>query len=70
MEHPLTIYRTLAGQTMEAFAASIGVSKASVSKWEAGLAMPRRLQLDKISSVTNGCVAPVDFWQFYYFWGR
>ncbi|RBO89284.1 helix-turn-helix domain-containing protein [Pseudochrobactrum asaccharolyticum] len=51
---------------MEAFASSIGVSKASISKWEAGVAMPRRSQLEKIVAVTNGCVTPHDFLQFYY----
>lgn len=68
MEHPLTTYRTLTGLTMDAFAVSIGVSKASISKWEAGVAMPRRSQIEKVVTATDGCVTAQDFGQFYYVW--
>lgn len=55
---------------MAAFAVSIGVSKAAISKWEAGVAMPRRSQLEKVLSATNGCVTPQDFGNYYYVWGK
>ncbi|WP_376709105.1 helix-turn-helix transcriptional regulator [Pseudochrobactrum lubricantis] len=70
MKHPLSTYRALSDQTMEAFAATIGVTKATISKWEAGVAMPRKAQIEKIVAVTGGCVTSLDLWNFYYDWGQ
>lgn len=58
--HPLTRYRNANGLTLDAFAALIGASKGSVSKWERGLAEPRPKYRRLIADVTNGQVAPAD----------
>ena len=54
---------------MEVFASTIDVTKATISKWESGAAMPRKAQIEKIVAVTDGCVTALDLWNFYYEWG-
>lgn len=62
-EHPLTQFRTEAGQTLEEFGKLIGATKSTVSKWENGLAVPRRAYVAKIAEITKGKVTPADFYE-------
>lgn len=61
MTHPLTAYRKRNGLTLEAFGKLVGAAKGTVSKWEAGDAMPRRPALGKIADATENEVTANDF---------
>lgn len=61
MEHELTKYRNELGLTMDAFGSLVGASKSMISKWEAGIALPRRRYLEKMYEVTGGRIQPGHF---------
>lgn len=46
---------------MEAFGEMVGASKSMVSKWERGLALPRRAAMQRVNTATCGAVKPSDF---------
>lgn len=48
--------------TARAFAVAVGVHVGTVHKWCAGENVPRPRQMRRISEVTEGKVAPADFY--------
>jgi len=62
MEHALTRYRKDTGLTLEAFAARIGASKGTISKWENGKAIPRPDSMRKITELTERSVTANDWY--------
>lgn len=61
MTHALTKFREDHGDTLEAFASKLGVTKSHVWKWENGT-IPRREQMAKIVEVTGGAVSANDWY--------
>jgi transcriptional regulator with XRE-family HTH domain len=53
MDHPIKRYRDRKGLTQGELAKLLGVSKATISRWEAGLRAPRRSDLPRISKMTG-----------------
>jgi transcriptional regulator with XRE-family HTH domain len=54
-------YRIDNGLSMERMGELVGVQKATVWKWERGVATPRPAHLAKIRDLTHGAVTPNDF---------
>ena len=52
-QHPITAYREAAGLSPKQFAAKIGVSRPTVSRWESGNRKPDREQVEKITKETG-----------------
>jgi DNA-binding transcriptional regulator YiaG len=59
----MTLSQYLADQKMpdEAFAAELGTTRATVSRWRRGLVRPRWAALEMIRQATNGLVTADDF---------
>jgi transcriptional regulator with XRE-family HTH domain len=57
MDHPLKQYRVKMELTQEEAARQFGVTKATVSRWEAGVRFPERAQLLRLSTITGIPVA-------------
>jgi transcriptional regulator with XRE-family HTH domain len=60
MDHPLKRYRMRHGLTLEALGEHLGVSKATVCRWEGGERFPNALMMQRIAKVTGGSVTPND----------
>lgn len=58
----LADFLSATGTTHTAFAATIGVSQASVSRYAAGLRVPGPEQMARIAAVTGGAVRANDFY--------
>jgi transcriptional regulator with XRE-family HTH domain len=61
IEHPLTRYRKARGLTIDAFAAKIGASKATISRLEGGLQDPSFALVRRIIAETEGEISADDF---------
>ncbi len=61
MDHPLRRYRASHGITIEALAASLDTSKATVSRLETGRQSPSMDLLRRIHTATGGEVTANDF---------
>lgn len=57
MDHPLKQYRVKMDLTQAEVARQFGVTKATISRWEAGLRFPQRTVLPRIAAVTGIPVA-------------
>lgn len=60
-DHALRTYRRKVGLTQEALAASLGVKKSAVSRWEAGQRSPNLTIIKRIREITGGAVSADDF---------
>lgn len=61
MKHALTRFREGRSQTLEAFAADLGTTKAMVWKWENGT-IPRPEQMRRIIEFSDGAVTANDWY--------
>jgi transcriptional regulator with XRE-family HTH domain len=61
IEHALTRYRKARGLTIDALAAKIGTSKATISRLEGGLQDPSFALVRRIIAETDGEVSADDF---------
>lgn len=59
--HPLRVWRTRKGMSLEEFGRRIGRSAAAVSRYEAGIRDPRRQTLQAIARATGGKITAADF---------
>lgn len=61
-EHPLALWRIEQGLSQAAFADRLGVTQATVSRWEWGEDFPSKKHMSTIHRLTG--IAPIEFYEF------